>query len=275
MTTGRRLRGLVDACHPGPTVAVTTVITLLAAAAGRDRAGLVLMASATLTGQLSVGWCNDAFDADRDRAAGRAEKPTVRGDVTARTLWRGAAVALAVSVVLSYVAAGRLGGTAHVIAVLSAWAYDLALKPTVLSWLPYAVSFGLVPAFVTYGLTPSVAPAAWLSAAAALLGVAAHLANALPDVESDQAVDSGGVVARLGVRRSTWMALACLVLAVALLVTHVDVGAALRVALLLLAFTGALVTGLRGEPSWLFRYVMVLAVLCVVLLLAAAAALTT
>ena len=42
------------------------------------------------------------------------------------------------------------------------------LKPTVLSPLPYAVSFGLIPAFVTYGLTPPEPPALWLTAAAAL-----------------------------------------------------------------------------------------------------------
>jgi 4-hydroxybenzoate polyprenyltransferase len=266
---------MVDACHPAPTAVVTIAVTLLAAAAGRDRPGLALVALATLTGQLSIGWCNDAFDADRDRAAGRVEKPTVRGDVTATTLWRAAVLALAATVVTSFLAAGRIGGTAHVVAVGSAWAYDLLLKATVLSWLPYVVSFGLVPAFVTYGLTPPTPPAWWLTGAAGLLGASAHLANAIPDVESDEAVGAGGVVARIGVRRATWLTLACLVGALTLLVVHVGLAPWVGAALVLLAVTGAVATGVRGRPRTLFRYVMGLAVLCVVLLVAATGTLTS
>ena len=263
-----RLRGLVDACHPLPTLAVTTVVALLSAAAGRDAAGVALMALATLVGQVSVGWCNDAYDADRDRAAGRTGKPTVRGDVAPALLWRLAIGALVLTVPLSVVAAGVLGGAAHVVAVLSAWSYDLRLKTTVLSWAPYAVSFGLVPAYVTLGLTPAQRPAAWLTAAAALLGVAAHLANALPDLEGDEAVGAGGVVARLGRRASGWLALACLVLAVGLLAPNLGVPAVAAVVGVVLVAAGAVLVGVRGRG--LFRYVMAVAVLAVLLLLVAA-----
>jgi 4-hydroxybenzoate polyprenyltransferase len=249
-------------------------VTVLAAAAGRDAAGLAVMAAATLTGQLSVGWCNDAYDADRDRRAGRATKPTVRGDVAAATLWRGAALALAATVALSYLAAGPVGGTAHVIAVLSAWSYNLRLKTTVLSAVPYAVSFGLVPAFVTYGLTPPAAPAPWLTATCALLGVGAHLANAIPDLESDEQVDAGGLVAALGARRSAALALVCLVSAVALLAARLDVAAWVAVGLVVLAAAGAVAVAVRGRGAALFRYVMALAGAAVLLLLLAARTLT-
>jgi 4-hydroxybenzoate polyprenyltransferase len=265
---------MVDACHPGPTAVVTLAVGLLAAAAGRDRAGIALTALATFTGQLSIGWCNDAYDAERDRAAGRVEKPTVRGDVTAPVLWRAAGIALAPTVVTSYVAAGAIGGTAHVLAVASAWAYDLRLKTTVLSWLPYVVSFGLVPAFVTYGLTPPAAPAWWLTTAAGLLGAGAHLANAIPDVASDERVGAGGVVARIGVRRATWLTLACLVAALTLLVTRVGLAAGAGALIVVLAATGAVAVGARGRRRDLFRYVMGLALLCVTLLVAAASSLT-
>jgi len=122
---------MAGACHPGPSVTVTLVITALAAAVGRDGVGLALVAAAALTGQLSVGWCNDANDADRDRGAARMGKPTVRGDVTAGFLWRAAAVALVATIALSFLAAGPIGGAAHVVAVLSAWTYNLLLKATV------------------------------------------------------------------------------------------------------------------------------------------------
>ena len=272
--TSTRIRALVDACHPGPTAAVTVVVTALAAAAGRDAAGLALVAVATLTGQLSVGWCNDAYDADRDRRAAREAKPTVRGDVTAAVLWRGAALALAATVVLSYLAAGPVGGTAHVLAVVSAWTYNLVLKTTVLSPVPYAVSFGLVPAFVTYGLTPPSPPAAWLVATCALLGVGAHLANAIPDVASDERVGAGGLVARIGVRTASVAALVCLVTAVALLAAQLAVAAWAAVGLVLVAAAGAVGVAVRGEGQALFRYVMALAGVAVLLLLLAATTLT-
>jgi len=269
-----RLRALVDACHPGPTATVTVVVAALSAAAGRDPLGVALMGLATLTGQLSVGWCNDANDADRDVRAGRAGKPLVRGHVTARTLWVAAAAALTATVALSFVAAGPVGGSAHVVAVLSAWTYNLLLKTTVLSALPYAVSFGLVPAFVTYGLTPPVAPASWLVAACVLLGVGAHLANAIPDVTSDERVDAGGLVAAIGARRASVIALVCVVGALALLALNLDLAPWMSVGLVLLASAGALVVAVRGEGSALFRYVLVVAVLAVLLLLLASRSLT-
>jgi 4-hydroxybenzoate polyprenyltransferase len=272
--TSTRLRALVDACHPGPTATVTVVVTALAAAAGRDAAGLALVAAATLTGQLSVGWCNDAHDADRDRRAAREAKPTVRGDVTAAILWRASALALVATIALSYLAAGPVGGSAHLLAVLSAWAYNLALKTTVASPLPYAVSFGLVPVFVTYGLTPPAPPAAWLVATCALLGVGAHLANAIPDVASDELVGAGGLVAAVGVRTASLAALVCLVGAVALLAAQLAVAPWVAVGLVLVAAGGAVAVAVRGQGQALFRYVMALAGVAVLLLLLAATSLT-
>jgi 4-hydroxybenzoate polyprenyltransferase len=154
-----------------------------------------------------------------------------------------------------------------VIAVLSAWSYNLALKTTVLSPLPYAVSFGLVPAFVTYGLTPPSPPAAWLVATCALLGVGAHLANAIPDVASDEQVGAGGLVAAVGVRTASVAALFCLVVAVTLLAAQLAVPSWAAVALVLVAATGAVAVAVRGEGQALFRYVMALAGVAVLLLL--------
>jgi 4-hydroxybenzoate polyprenyltransferase len=269
------LRGLLDATHPLPTLAVTTVVTSLALAAGRDRPGVVLTALAVLSGQASVGWCNDARDAARDLRAGRTEKPTVRGAVPSRLLWRMAAVALVVSVALSYAAAGPIGGSAHVVAVLSAWTYNLALKTTVLSAVPYAVSFGLVPAFVTYGLTPPTAPAVWVTVTCALMGIGAHLANALPDVESDRSVDAGGLVAAIGPRAATVVALGCLVVAIALLASHLAIAPAVAGTIVALTAVGATVVAVRGRGRALFRFVVVLAVAAVAMLIAAATSLTT
>ena len=274
--TWTRVRALIVACHPGPTATVTVVVVALSAAAGRDVWGLLLMGVATLTGQLSIGWSNDARDAERDRKAARTGKPTVRGDVAAATLWRLAAVALTATVIFSYLAAGPIGGSAHVVAVLSAWTYNVLLKSTFLSPLPYAVSFGLVPVFVTYGLTPPIAPALWLVSACALLGVGAHLANAIPDVESDLGVGAGGLVSKVGVRAAAISALVCVVVALGLLSAHLNVTPAVAAAIVVIPAIGAVIFAVRGagRGPGLFRYILILAVLAVLMLLVSTRTLT-
>ncbi|WP_246090242.1 UbiA family prenyltransferase [Nonomuraea deserti] len=197
---GRPAAGLVRACHPGPTAAVTALVTALAVATGRDAAGCLLAGAAVLTGQLSIGWCNDAIDAERDAAAGRAGKPVAGGTVSARAVMIAALVALACCVPLS-LASGWRAGALHLAGVLAAWWYDFGLKATLLSWAPYAVGFGVLPAFVTLGLPGEPWPAWWAVLAAALLGVGAHLANVLPDIEGDLDTGVRGWPQRMGAPR--------------------------------------------------------------------------
>ncbi|WP_162952413.1 UbiA family prenyltransferase [Streptomyces hundungensis] len=110
---------------------------------------------------------------------------------------RGHRGALALCVPLSLLSGATAGGI-HGMGVAAGWAYNLLLKRTVLSPIPYAVGFGSLPAFVTLGLHPSVWPAWWAMAAGALLGVAAHLANVLPDIDDDLASGVRGLPQRLG-----------------------------------------------------------------------------
>lgn len=188
---------LAGSCHPLPTAAVTVLVTALAAAAGRSAPGCALVAAAVLTGQLSVGWCNDAVDAPRDLRAGRTDKPVAAGAVTVRAVWTAAWCALALCVPLS-LASGVLAGAAHLVFTAAGWAYNLGVKATFWSWLPYAAGFGALPAFVTLGLPGGPWPAWWATASAALLGVGAHLANVLPDIGDDLRTGVRGWPQRIG-----------------------------------------------------------------------------
>ncbi len=192
---------LLLACHPAPALLVTAAVTALAVSGGRDTRGCVLTALAVLTGQLSVGWSNDRVDLARDLAAGRRDKPLVTGGVPAGRVTAAALGALALCVPLS-LANGAAAGAAHLVGVAAAWGYNLHLKRTVLSWLPYALAFGLLPAFVSLGLPGHPWPPAWALTAGALLGVGAHAANVLPDIEADLAAGVRGLPQRLGARRS-------------------------------------------------------------------------
>ena len=178
-------------------MAVTVLATAVSATAGRDLRGCLLVASAVVAGQLSIGWSNDALDARRDSAAGRRDKPVATGRLSTGTVATGAALAAAACVPLS-LASGAVAGLTHVGAVAGGWAYNLGLKRTLLSWLPYAVSFGLLPAFLTLGLPGHPAPQTWVVVAGALLGVGAHFLNTVPDIDDDLAAGVRGLPQRLG-----------------------------------------------------------------------------
>lgn len=211
------LTGLLKASHPAPTLMVTALITALAAATGRSGPGCVLVASAVLSGQLSVGWSNDLVDRRRDIAAGRRDKPLVTGQARPRAVACAAMGALALCVPLS-LACGALAGAAHLTGVAAAWTYNLGLKRTRLSWLAYAIGFGLLPAFLTLGLPGRPWPPAWLVVAGVLLGVGAHCTNVLPDIEADLAAGVRGLPQRLGPYRARVLAAAAFLCASAALV---------------------------------------------------------
>lgn len=189
--------GLAGACHPGPVVAVTALMSALAVTAGQGAGRCAVTAAAVLTGQLSVGWCNDAFDAPRDIAAGRRGKPVADGMVGVTAVWGAAFAALTLCVALS-LACGLRAGAVHLAGVAAAWAYDLRLKATVWSWAPYAVGFAALPAFVALGLPGHPWPSWWVVTAGASLGVGAHLGDVLPDIRADLAAGVRGWPQRLG-----------------------------------------------------------------------------
>ena len=195
-----RARALLQAAHLGPSVAVTTLTGLLAVAAGLGAARGVLVVAAVAAGQLSIGWSNDLVDASRDRAVGRTDKPVATGAVAEGTVRVATALALAACVVLSLACGWRAGAPHLLLVVGSGWAYNLGLKRTAASAVPYALAFGALPAVVTLALPRPVVAPVWMLATGALLGVGAHLLNALPDLADDAATGVRGLPHLLGAR---------------------------------------------------------------------------
>lgn len=171
--------------------------------------GTAWVVLAVLAGQLFVGWSNDYLDRRLDAEAGREDKPLARGELEPRTVAIAAAVALVAVIPLS-LASGLPAAAVHLAAIASATAYNLRLKATWLSAVPYALSFGLLPAFVTLGLSPPHWPPAWVMLAAALIGVGGHFAQARPDVEHDRRQGVRGLPERIGDRGSAIAAAAFL-----------------------------------------------------------------
>jgi 4-hydroxybenzoate polyprenyltransferase len=272
-TLPSQVRAMAAATHPAPAAAVTLFAAALALEVATSPARALLITAAVGAGQLAIGWSNDWLDAARDRQARRADKPTVSGLVSPRTLRTAAFVALAVSTVLGFWA-GAAAGLANLGVVAGGWAYNVWLKRTVLSWLPYAVAFGLLPAFVVAASGDGRVVAGWAVLAGALLGVGAHVANVLPDLEDDAATGVHGMPHRLGRRASSLLAPA--VLAVGSVVTLLGPpgppsvpGAVLTVAALVLAAGAGVVGVTRPRSRAPFLLSMAVAGLCVVQIVAA------
>jgi len=207
--TVSRLLALVRAAHIGPSLAVTTIAAAYGASIGLPAPRVALVAAAVLTGQLSVGWSNDLVDVERDRRAQRADKPFATGEVPVRTGRIACAAAVVLTVGLS-LACGPGAGGLHLGCVALAWGYNLGIKATAWSWLPYAVAFGALPVVVALSDPGTAVPGPLLVVAAGLLGIGAHLVNALPDLAADEASGVRGLPHRLGERRAARLAVATL-----------------------------------------------------------------
>ena len=215
---------LALATHLPQTIAMVAVATVGAMIAGVTGWKVALVAAAVLSGQVSVGWSNDYIDAKVDAQLERPDKPVVRDQLDPATLRIPIAVSLVALVPLSFLAGGPVGGTAHVLAVASAWAYNLFLSRTIWSWAPYVVSFSLLSVFVLQSASTSLWPSPSLLALASLVGVIAHLLNALPDIDRDIRAGVGGLAVTLGKRATLLFALVLAVLAGALLLVSVFAG---------------------------------------------------
>jgi len=180
-----------------PTAGVTVLSAGLAAVAGLDGLTGALFTAAVLTGQLSIGWSNDWIDAARDKVAGRTDKPVAGGAIGRRPVALAALAALALTVALSS-ALGPGSALAALTLVACGWLYNAGVKSTVLSWIPYAVGFAALPAAATLARPGHPWPAWWAMTSGALMGVAAHAANVLPDLQTDRDTGVQGLWHRMG-----------------------------------------------------------------------------
>jgi len=195
---------LALATHLPQTLAMVLVATVGSVLAGVSGWQILVVALAVLSGQVSVGWSNDYLDAKVDSQLGRVDKPVVRDHLDPRALRLPILLALLAVVPLSFAAAGWVGGAAHLLAVASAWAYNLFLSRTIWSWLPYTVSFSLLLVFIFQAAPKALWPSPLAMLVAALVGIVSHLLNALPDIDRDKASGVGGLAVSLG-KRGSWV----------------------------------------------------------------------
>jgi len=198
--------------HPFPTllnVAATAELAFVAARGMPDISVLARMLAVMLCAQCAIGVANDYFDRDLD-ALSKPWKPIVAGLVPVR-----AAAALAIALAGAAAAfAATLGAGSFLLAMLGmscGLAYDVRLKRTVLSAIPYMIAIPTLPIWVWLTLGAWQPVLWWLLPLGGLIGLALHLANTLPDIDADVAHGVAGLAHRLGARMSmllTWASFA-------------------------------------------------------------------
>jgi 4-hydroxybenzoate polyprenyltransferase len=201
--------------HPFPSVLDGLVVALVALVAGAALPLAVVLGLSMTLLQCSIGALNDLVDAPRD--VGRVPaKPIPSGIVPIRTA-RTVAVGCAAGGVLLAIAGG-VGLVALALVGLGIGAaYDLRAKGTTMSWLPLAVGIPLLPVYGWFGATGTL-PAVFLILvpAAANAGTALAIANAVVDVERDEAAGVGSIAIALGPWRAAMLVLALQVVVAAL-----------------------------------------------------------
>ena len=193
----RAVAGLARLVHPFPSALDAAVTVALALLAGASSGRALLLGASMLAIQLSIGAFNDLFDLPADMVAGRS-KPLVDGRVGARpALGVGIACGLAGLVLAGF--AGLATGLVACAGYCIGLAYDLRLKASPWSWLPYAAGIPLLPVFAWIGATGELpGPILVLAGLGVLGGASLAIANALADAERDTASRTTTVATALG-----------------------------------------------------------------------------
>jgi 4-hydroxybenzoate polyprenyltransferase len=189
--------------HPFPSILVTVAAGVFAAlAAGGhpppDR--LARLVVSVLCSQFAIGSANDVVDRRLDRET-KPWKPVARGAVSPRAA-AALAIALSITCLALAVSLSLQTAVAAMVGLGCGLAYDLWLKRSRWSWLPYGIAIPTLPvwSWAAMGkLTTDLLPAYPLGL---LLGLSLHLANTLPDLDGDKRFGVQGLAHGLGRRRS-------------------------------------------------------------------------
>jgi 4-hydroxybenzoate polyprenyltransferase len=196
--------------------------------------------------QVSISALNDW--ADRDRDLGR-NRPIAVGLLDPQYALAFALVSGLASVGLAALTGeGILAVGLVVVMTFAGWAYDLVLKPTPFSFLPFAIAFPLLPVWVGVLADRSLRSLLVFLFAGLPLSIAVHLADSIPDRDLDRKLGlrtaavflgwplaeiatgillvAGGSIAALAGRNRvvTWWLLPLAVLGVALNYVNMHVG---------------------------------------------------
>jgi hypothetical protein len=179
---------LLRAAHAKQAVITALCIGGVAALSGRPlrETGVVLLT--VLVGQTILGWHNDIVDEPRDQAHGTPGKPLAQGLLDVGTAWYAIVVGWLLLVPLS-ITTGITAGIIYMASVCVGMLGNVVLRTGFFSWWSWAVSYGMLPAYLSYGGWGGQAlgdpPETVITVLAALLGIGVHFMRAVWGLVAD------------------------------------------------------------------------------------------
>lgn len=179
---------LVQAAHPRQALLTAFFVAAAAAISGRPTREVAVVFATVLVGQVILGWHNDLVDRRRDARHETPGKPLADERLDPGTAWFALTCAVLLVVPLS-VTSGVTAGSAYLLSLVVGLLGNVVLRKGFLSWLPWAVSYGLIPAFLSYGgwggEFEGDPPQLLMTGLFAALGVGVHFLRALWGLVAD------------------------------------------------------------------------------------------
>ena len=184
---GGRRSLLLQAAHAKQAIVTALAMGAVAVLAKRPaEAGVVLLT--VLVGQTILGWHNDIVDKARDEAHQKPRKPIADGRLDTGAAWYAIIVAALILVPLS-ITTGITAGAIYLVSVCAGMLGNVVLRTGFFSWVTWAVSYGMLPAYLSYGgwggQSVGEPPETSITILAGLLGIGVHFMRAVWGLVAD------------------------------------------------------------------------------------------
>ncbi len=179
---------LLQAAHAKQAIVTALAMGAVAVLAKRpaEEAGVVLLT--VLVGQTILGWHNDIVDKARDEAHQKPRKPIADGRLDTGAAWYAIIVAALILVPLS-ITTGITAGAIYLVSVCAGMLGNVVLRTGFFSWVTWAVSYGMLPAYLSYGgwggQSVGEPPETSITILAGLLGIGVHFMRAVWGLVAD------------------------------------------------------------------------------------------
>ena len=174
--------------HPRQATATAAAMVVAALAANRPVREAAVVGATVLVGQVILGWHNDIVDRVRDARHHTARKPIAEGRLEVGSTWFAVAIAVLLVIPLS-ISTGVTAGAVYLVSLGIGLIGNVALRHGRFSWLPWAISFALYPAYLSYGGwgggAEGTPPEIAITVLAGLLGIGVHFLRSIWGLVAD------------------------------------------------------------------------------------------
>ncbi len=203
-----------EVCHPFPLVMIALLTYLFSISAAKGFPPfpkITVIIAAICCSQISINSLNDFFDRELDHRF-KPNKPISSGRLSPKEVVVLAIVSFFTMCILA-IKFGPISLLLGIIGTGAGFLYDVKLKRTILSWLPFMIAYPLLVFWTRMALGEFEWKLLWAYPIIGLLSIGIHITNTLPDLESDISFHLRGLVHILGKNKSVILGAVCYIAA--------------------------------------------------------------